>query len=718
MKKLLTLLLSLVLILSVIPMSALTANAETYSGKCGENLTWSLDTETGVLDITGTGDMNDYYYDSKAPWYSYRDSIETVNIADTVTSIGHIAFYECSSLTEITIPDSVTSIGRDAFYGCSNLKTVNNYSVLPIVKGSSAIGYAGYYADTVNWYVDNVFGTCGDNLTWSLDFETGVLNITGTGEMRFDDYLFYGSEIVPSPPWDIYYQIIKTVNIAEGVTNIENGAFIGNSLTEITIPNSVTQIGIYAFDSCKILKIYNYSNLKITKGSTANGYIGYNADFICNCIGSLGTNIEYSFEPTTGALKITGTGMMNNYLSVTDTPWYGCRTDIKKIEISDGIINIGDYAFADCTDLTSVTFGKDVSSIGRYTFYNCSSLTEITIPDSVESIETNAFLGCTNLIIKAHKKAYAYQYAENKNIEVQSLCSPDSNVWYDGGREHYHLCVCGEKLNSAEHTYDNDCDTTCNICNEVRTVSGHSYDNDCDTTCNIYNEVRAVAGHSYDNDCDTTCNICNAKRTVGAHKYTTTTTKATTSKDGKIVKKCSVCGATTTTTIKKIKTVKLSATSYTYNGKTKKPSVSVKDSAGKTISSSNYTVSYQSGRKNVGKYKVTIKFKGNYSGSKTLYFTIKPVKTTVKSITAGKKQLKVNITKKSTQVTGYQIQYSLNKNFKSAKTTTVKSYKTTSATIKSLKAKKTYYVRVRTFKTVGKTKYYSDWSSAKSKKTK
>ena len=220
-----------------------------------------------------------------------------------------------------------------------------------------------------------------------------------------------------------------------------------------------------------------------------------------------------------------------------------------------------------------------------------------------------------------------------------------------------------------------------------------------------------------------TCTVCRATKTQAiakvAHTYKTTTTQATTSKNGKIVKKCSTCGASGgTTTIYAAKTVKLSATSYTYNGKVKEPTVTVKDSKGKKLKNKvDYTVTYASGRKNVGTYKVTIKFKGRYKGSKTLTFKINPVKTSAK-LTAAKKALTVSISKKSTQVTGYQIQYATNKKFSKAKTTTVKSYKTTKVTLKKLSAKKTYYVRVRTYKTVNGKKYYSGWSTVKHKKTK
>jgi len=165
---------------------------------------------------------------------------------------------------------------------------------------------------------------------------------------------------------------------------------------------------------------------------------------------------------------------------------------------------------------------------------------------------------------------------------------------------------------------------------------------------------------------------------------------------------------------------KLSTTTYTYNGKVKTPSVTVKNAKGtKLTKNTHYTVKYASGRKNVGKYRVIVTMKGNYSGTKTLYLTINPPKTSVSKLSAAKKSLKVTIKKKSSQVTGYQIEYSTSKSFKSkyTKSRTVKSYKTTSTTLKNLKAKKTYYVRVRTYKTINGKKYYSGWSSYKLKKT-
>ena len=295
-----------------------------------------------------------------------------------------------------------------------------------------------------------------------------------------------------------------------------------------------------------------------------------------------------------------------------------------------------------------------------------------------------------------------------------------------------------------------------------------------------------------------TCSSCKKSFSISipALKHTSKTviTKATTSKDGKTSSVCSRCGKTlSSTTIPRIKSISLSTTSYTYDGKVKKPSVTVKDSKGKTVSSKYYTVSYSSGRKNIGKYSVKITFKGNYSGTATRYFyicpkvslsstsytyngkvkrpsvtvkdsknkkisskyysvsyssgrkyvgqytvtvtfkgkyggtikktfTIKPKSTSVSKLSAGSKKFTVKWNKQTSQTSGYQIQYSTSSKFKSPKYVTVSSNKSTSKSVTKLSSKKKYYVRVRTYKTVkvnGKsTKIYSSWSKTKSVKTK
>lgn len=262
-------------------------------------------------------------------------------------------------------------------------------------------------------------------------------------------------------------------------------------------------------------------------------------------------------------------------------------------------------------------------------------------------------------------------------------------------------------------------DTYCKSCNTKLSTGksiaakGHSAEvrDQKDATC-------TVAGYTG----DTYCKTCNKKISTGesvpakGHSTITDTQKATASKDGNITTTCTRCGITIQTVeIAKVSQIKLSKKKYTYNGKKQTPSVTVKDSKGKELKvNTDYKVKLPSGRKNVGTYEVKITFKGSkYSGSKTLSYTINPKSTKLSKVSAKKKGFEAKWKKQSTQTKGYQIQYSTDSKFKSGnKTVTVNKNSTTKKTISKLKAKKKYYVRIRTYKTVGKQKYYSDWSKS------
>lgn len=168
--------------------------------------------------------------------------------------------------------------------------------------------------------------------------------------------------------------------------------------------------------------------------------------------------------------------------------------------------------------------------------------------------------------------------------------------------------------------------------------------------------------------------------------------------------------------------VKLSSTSYTYNGKTKKPVVTVKHGSKTLKEGTDYTVAYPSNSKSVGKYEVKVTFKGNYTGSKSVYYTIVPKGTSLTSVATGTKKLTPKWSKQTTQTTGYQVQYATKSSFSGAKTVTVSKTAATASTITGLKAKTKYYVRIRTYKTVkfgGESiKLYSSWSKVKTAKTK
>lgn len=159
-------------------------------------------------------------------------------------------------------------------------------------------------------------------------------------------------------------------------------------------------------------------------------------------------------------------------------------------------------------------------------------------------------------------------------------------------------------------------------------------------------------------------------------------------------------------------------TTKSYTGKAQKPVPTVKVN-GKTLQAkADYTVGYKNNT-NVGKATVTISGTGDYTGTITKTFTINPKSTSISKVTKGKKSFKVSWKKVSSQASGYQIQYATNSKFtKGKKTVTIKSYKSTSKTVKKLKAKKKYYVKVRTYKKVGNVTYYSGWSKYKTVKTK
>ena len=156
----------------------------------------------------------------------------------------------------------------------------------------------------------------------------------------------------------------------------------------------------------------------------------------------------------------------------------------------------------------------------------------------------------------------------------------------------------------------------------------------------------------------------------------------------------------------------------TYTGKVITPSIRVALLEGGDLKEGkDYTLKYATGRKNIGKYAVKVTFKGNYQGSRTVYFKIVPKGTTLSKLTAGKKAFTAKW-KKLGGITGYQIQYCTNAYFTGAKTVTVKGATAASKTIKNLKAKQVYYVRIRTYKTISKANYFSTWSKTYKVKTK
>ena len=269
---------------------------------------------------------------------------------------------------------------------------------------------------------------------------------------------------------------------------------------------------------------------------------------------------------------------------------------------------------------------------------------------------------------------------------------------------------------------------TCSICGDSRTeeipAAGHSFSADWtideEATC-----AKEGSKSHHCSVCGAVTDITSIPKTAHTYKNKKVTKRATTSKNGTFTAVCSVCGAEQTEVIYAAKTIKLSKTSMTYNGKKQKPSVTITDAAGKKLKNgTDYKVTYPKKTQNVGKYTVTVTLKGNYTGTVKKTFTILPKNTAISKLTASKNTVTVKWRKQTKQTAGYEIQYSTSSKFTKKTTKTVKVTKnsTTSKKITKLKAKKKYYVRIRTYQTVkvGKksTKIYSGWSKAKTITTK
>lgn len=205
---------------------------------------------------------------------------------------------------------------------------------------------------------------------------------------------------------------------------------------------------------------------------------------------------------------------------------------------------------------------------------------------------------------------------------------------------------------------------------------------------------------------------------VHEHNYIDESEQATRWDEGQLYVYCLTCGyKKTNRTIYPASQISISKKSFTWTGSRKTPSVTVKDSNGKALKkNTDYNVTY-SNNKNVGRATVKVTLKGNYYGSKTMSFKIDPKGTSLSSVKAGTKSFTAKWKKQSKQTSGYQLRYSTSRTGSGSKSLVSGSSKT-SKTIKNLKAKKKYYVRVRTYKKVNGVKYYSGWSKAKTVTTK
>lgn len=299
--------------------------------------------------------------------------ITNEGVSYRVTSIVSEAFSYCESLTSVTIPNSVTSIGKDAFF----FQCGNSLRSIVVAEGNTV------YDSREN--CNAIIETATNALIYACQNTTIPDSITSIGEDAFLN------------------EEITSITIPDGVKTIESRAFSGcEMLTTITIPNSVTTIGPNAFAGCSSL-----TSVVVAEGNTI-----YDSREKCNAIIETATNTlifgcQNTFIPNSvksigdgafsGCKSLKSITIPDSVATIGEFAFKNCKA-LTSITIPRSVISIGNYAFFDCELLTSIDIPNSIKSIGESALKCCTSLSSITIPDSVTSIGESAFAYCESLI--------------------------------------------------------------------------------------------------------------------------------------------------------------------------------------------------------------------------------------------------------------------------------------------------------------------------------
>ena len=341
---------------------------------------------------------------SSAFWYC--SGLTSIVIPNSVTSIGGIAFEDCTGLTSVEIPNSVTSIGERAFKDCDGLTSV----VIPNSVTSIGTEAFAYCFRLTAVHISNL------SAWYNIDFSDSSAN-----PLHYAKNLYLNGDLVTE------------LVIPDDVTEIKDCTFDGCSgLTSVEIPNSVTSIGHGAFSGCS----------------------GLTSIVIGNSVTSIGSSAFY------GCSGLTSIEIPNSVTSIEDSAFYGC-SGLTSIEIPNSVTSIGRCAFLGCSGLTSIEIPNSVTSIGVWAFQHCSKLTSIEIPNSVTSIEYRAFDACTGLtsvtIGKGIKNIGEHAFARCSNLtDVYCLAEivpeTSTNAFNESYPEYMTLHVPAEAINSYKTT--------------------------------------------------------------------------------------------------------------------------------------------------------------------------------------------------------------------------------------------------------------------------
>ena len=303
--------------------------------------------------------------------------ITALVIPDDITEIKAYAFSGCDSLVSVTIPDSKTSINDYAFSNCDSLISVTiPGSVISI--SDSAFSNCDSFTDV---YISDLTAWC------NIDFESSSSNP-----------LYYAKNLY------LNGNLITELVIPDGVTEIKAYAFSGcDSLVSVTIPDSVTSISDFAFYGCDKLVIYCEATSKPSGWDSKWNYSSWVSEWnyskcpvVWKCISRDVADDGYIYTIIDGiryALKDSVAIVVGQPINITTA---NIPSDVWYEYDSYSVTSISDYAFRDCRSLTSVTIGNSVASIGYKVFYGCDSLTSIGFRDTSDWYRTTSSTDWSN----------------------------------------------------------------------------------------------------------------------------------------------------------------------------------------------------------------------------------------------------------------------------------------------------------------------------------
>lgn len=368
---------------------------------CGDNLIYTL--QDGVLTISGTGAMYDWevneYMDlnlkvSRSPWRAYRESIKKIVVEEGVTYVGTGAFCGCPNLTTIELPSTLQNVG---WYVMPDFDSSRHQIIYngPRVNCPNLGDLTQYVT-----YAENSTGRYGSNLSWTFDETTKTVTISGYGRMDAES----------QSPWRQYpfNKVVEHAVIEEGVTSVDEEAFRDCvNLQSVSFPDSLQEIGRYAFYGCDLRSIVIGDNVIVGQSAFQNN--PQLADVL------LGENVSFwdYYKPgfTSGGLAFAGCPLLKTAgpadgdydiritfgktRSIAACTFYGC-TSLTSVTIPNNVIVIGQDAFGGCTGLKTVELPEGLLSINQRAFAG-SGLTSVTIPEKTLTIQEEAFSRCTAL---------------------------------------------------------------------------------------------------------------------------------------------------------------------------------------------------------------------------------------------------------------------------------------------------------------------------------